>query len=295
MARVTVIGLGAMGSVLARVLAESGHEVTAWNRSPLTGSRAPMLSRAAVKLASSPAEAIAASPLTVMCVLDIPAAEAVLDAPGAGDALRGRTLVQLSNGNEAEERRQLARVEALGGRLLVGGIIGYPRHIGLPDTVILYAGSASAFAEHGDTLAALAGGQRFLGEDLAPRNATYVAGFCFYFAALTGFLESAALADAGGVTPSQFAAAMPGVTALVLDHMADAARRIEAGDFAGDQATVDVHLVGALRRQRGFADVGLQGLASGAYLAYCEQAHDAGEGGEDIAALYKRIKDGRRP
>ena len=248
-----------------------------------------MLCRASVRLASSPAEAIATSPLSVMCVLDIPAAEAVLDTPGTCDALAGRTLVQLSNGSEAEERRQVARVEAVGGRMLVGGIIGYPRHIGLRDTVILYAGSAAAFAEHGDTLAALAGGQRFLGEDLASRNATYVAGFSFYFAALSGFLESAALAHSSGVTLPDFAAAMPAMTAVLLDHMTDAARRIEAGDYSGDQVTIDVHLVGAQRRQRGFLEKGLQTLMSGGFLDYCRQAHDAGEGGQDIAAVYKRI------
>ena len=38
---------------------------------------------------------------------------------------------------------------------------------------------------------------------------------------------------------------MPGMSALLLDHIDDAARRIGADDFAGDQASVDVHLVGS--------------------------------------------------
>jgi 3-hydroxyisobutyrate dehydrogenase-like beta-hydroxyacid dehydrogenase len=289
MAQVTVIGLGAMGSTLARVLLERGHDVTTWNRSALPAARAAMLWRAGAKQVSSPAEAIAAGPLTIMCVLDYAAADSILDTPGACQALAGRTLVQLSNGGEDEVRRQLARVRTAGGRMLSGGIVGYPRHIGLTDTVILYAGSAAAFAEHRNTLAALAGGQRFLGEDPAVQNATYVASFAFYYAALTGFLEGAALAGSRGVTPADFAATMPAMTALLLDHAADAARRIEAGDYAGDQATVDVHMVGSQRRQRTFLERGQQSLMTDGFLTYCHQAHDAGEGGQDIAAIYKRI------
>ena len=289
MAQVSVLGLGAMGSTLAKVLAERRHQVTAWNRSPLPAARAEMLGRAGASYAATPAAAIVASPLAIMCVLDYAAADAILDGPGVSEALAGRTLVQLTNGSDDEVRRQLERVQGFGARMLCGGIVGYPRHIGRTDTAILYAGSAAAFTEHKDTLAALAGKQRFLGEDPALQNATYAAGFGFYFAALMGFLENAALAASRGVAPADFAATMPAMTALLLDHTADAARRIAAGDYEGDQATVDVHLVGAQWRRRAFVESGLQSLMGDAYATYCQQAHEAGEGGQDIAAIYKRI------
>jgi 3-hydroxyisobutyrate dehydrogenase-like beta-hydroxyacid dehydrogenase len=288
--RVTVIGLGAMGSALARVLLERGHEVTVWNRS--STERVARLVAAGAARVATPAEAIAASPLTVMCVLDYPAAEEILGAPGATESLAGRTLAQLTNGNEEQVRTQIAWVTAAAGRMIAGGILGYPRHIGRPETVILYAGSEAAFEEHKGTLAGLAGGQRYLGEDPALQNATYVSAFGFYFAALAGFLEAAALAARRGVPPAGFAAAMPGMTALLLDHIGDAARRIEADDFAGDQATVDVHLVGSLRRQATFAELGVQSLMTDAFVDYCRQASAAGDGGEDIAALFKRAAAG---
>ena len=75
-----------------------------------------------------------------------------------------------------------------------------------------------------------------------------------------GFLENAALAASRGVAPADFAATMPAMTALLLDHMVDATRRIAAGDYEGDQATVDVHLVGARWRARAFVENGLQSL-----------------------------------
>jgi len=76
---------------------------------------------------------------------------------------------------------------------------------------------------------------------------------------------------------------------LLLDHIADAARRIETGDYAGDQATVDIHLVGARRRRATFAQRGLQSLVTGAFVDYLQQAHDAGDGGEDVATLFKSV------
>jgi 3-hydroxyisobutyrate dehydrogenase-like beta-hydroxyacid dehydrogenase len=211
------------------------------------------------------------------------------------DALAGRTFVQLSNGNEEQVRAQQGRLTTAGARALAGGILGYPRHIGRPETVIMYAGDAGAYEEHADTLAALAGAQRYCGADPGPPNAVYVAAFGFYFAALAGFLEAAALAESRGVLPGEFAAAMPGMAALLLDHIGDAARRVEHDDFAGDQATVDVHLVGSSRRQRTLEDAGLGSLMTGAFVEYCRQATEAGEGGEDIAALFKRMTARRGP
>jgi 3-hydroxyisobutyrate dehydrogenase-like beta-hydroxyacid dehydrogenase len=288
MAQVSVLGLGAMGSRLARVLLERGHDVTVWNRSD--SGRAAALAAAGATRAAAPAEATLAAPLILMCVTDYPAADEVLAAPGVLDALAGRTLAQLTNGNEDQVRAQLARVRAAGGRMLAGGILGYPRHIGRPETVITYAGDAGAFQEHAATLADLAGAQGYYGEDPGPPNAVYVAAFGFYFAALAGFLEAAALAESRGVPAGEFAAAMPGMTALLLDHIGDAARRIEVGDFAGDQATVDVHLVGSARRQRTLEDAGLGSLMTGAFVEYCRRAAEAREGGEDIAALFKRMR-----
>jgi 3-hydroxyisobutyrate dehydrogenase len=80
------------------------------------------------------------------------------------------------------------------------------------------------------------------------------------------------------------------MAALLLDHIDDAARRIAEGDYAGDQATVDVHLVGSERRRRTMTDAGVESLATGAFVEYCRRAQAAGEGGEDIAALFKRIR-----
>jgi 3-hydroxyisobutyrate dehydrogenase-like beta-hydroxyacid dehydrogenase len=286
-ARVSVLGLGAMGSTLAGVLLQHGFDVTVWNRSD--SERAAAVVAAGAERAATPAEATAAAPLVLMCVTDYPAADEVLAARGVLEALAGRIFVQYTNGTVYQVREQMKLVAGAGGRMLSGAIAGYPRHIGRQETLIMYAGDGGSYDEHKETLACLAGGQRYLGEDPGPMNAVYVSSFAFYYAALGGFLEAAALARARGVPPREFAAAMPGMAALLLDHVADAARRIDEDDFSGDQATVDVHLTGSSRRLATFSEQGLQALLTGAFVEYCRQAVAAGEGGQDIATLFKRI------
>ncbi|MEV4896471.1 NAD(P)-binding domain-containing protein, partial [Nonomuraea sp. NPDC055795] len=62
---VTVLGLGLMGEALARAFLRAGHPTTVWNRSP---GKADRLVAEGARLAGSAAEAVAASPLVVVCL-----------------------------------------------------------------------------------------------------------------------------------------------------------------------------------------------------------------------------------
>ena len=76
MSDVTVIGLGNMGSALARALLEDGYAVTVWNRSQEKA--APLVDKGAV-LAPSPSAAITDSPMIMVCVTNYTAANHILD------------------------------------------------------------------------------------------------------------------------------------------------------------------------------------------------------------------------
>ncbi|MFB7087305.1 NAD(P)-binding domain-containing protein [Streptomyces sp. NPDC056296] len=96
-APVTVIGLGPMGLALAETLLEHGHPTTDWNRTP---EKADSLVTKGVHRAGTVAEAVSASPVTIMCLKDYETMYAVLDS--AGDALKGRALVNLNSGTPNE-------------------------------------------------------------------------------------------------------------------------------------------------------------------------------------------------
>jgi 3-hydroxyisobutyrate dehydrogenase-like beta-hydroxyacid dehydrogenase len=64
---VTVVGLGLMGQALAEAFLCDGHPTTVWNR---TAAKADRLVAQGAKLADSVGDAVAASPLVVVCVSD---------------------------------------------------------------------------------------------------------------------------------------------------------------------------------------------------------------------------------
>lgn len=90
---VSVIGLGMMGTALAAAFLKAGHPVTVWNRSPAKSG--PLVAQGATP-ADTAAEAVAASPLVVVCLTTYDTVRTVLE-PLSGQ-LTGRTVANLTNG-----------------------------------------------------------------------------------------------------------------------------------------------------------------------------------------------------
>jgi 3-hydroxyisobutyrate dehydrogenase-like beta-hydroxyacid dehydrogenase len=283
---ITVIGLGNMGSCLARTFLDGGLSVTVWNR---TADKAEPLVDRGAQAAATAAEAISASPLTVMNVLNYEGANEILGLDGVDAALAGRTFANLSTGSVAESLDQGKWVTAQGAVYLDGGILAYPRDIGGDDTVIIYSGPEDAFDAHRETLAVVAGGQRLVGEDAAA-TVVYLALWSYYFAALGGFYESAAFVDAAGVSIEAFHAIVPNMTERMLGGIEDGARRIAADDFSGDQASVDIHVDGVSIVAAEIRKVGVSADITEAFVQYCREAKAAGDGQNDIASIFKAIK-----
>ena len=98
---VSMLGLGYMGSALARAFLAKQHAVTVWNR---TASKAEPLAETGAQVAASVAEAIAASDVTVVCVSDYHGSDALLRTTEMAGRLKGKTLVQLTTGTPEEAR-----------------------------------------------------------------------------------------------------------------------------------------------------------------------------------------------
>ena len=95
MARVAVIGLGAMGSRIARRILDAGHELTVWNRD---AAKADPLVAAGASAAQTPAEAARQAEAVVTMVADPEALAAVTEGPDgvAAGLSPGSVLVQMS-------------------------------------------------------------------------------------------------------------------------------------------------------------------------------------------------------
>jgi 3-hydroxyisobutyrate dehydrogenase-like beta-hydroxyacid dehydrogenase len=284
---VSVVGLGKMGSALAHAFLAQGKSVTVWNRS---SHRAEALAVAGATVADSPADAFGASPLVIVCVLDEIAAEEILAADGVAEALSGRVMAQLSTMSPEAVDRQAARVSQLGGRLLAGGIMAYPRTIGLPSTAVLLSGPREAYDSHADLFSILGGASKHVGEEASAAAVLSLACWTYYYPALGAFVEAAALVGSAGLPLHALTDLAPLMADELVTGVTDAAERIEDHNFSGEQSSVDVH-IDALEVI--VEELGKRKLAStmmDAFLGSLYEARRQGLGHEDVAAVSKVVR-----
>jgi len=279
-----------MGTAQAQALLGRGHKVTVWNRS---SERAAPLVAAGATLARTAAEAVAASPLVIMCVLDYAAADGILAQPGVAATLAGKTFVQLSTGVPAQVLAQQAQVRAHGGHFIAGGIMAYPRSIGRPNCVILYAGDPS-FETHRETLLALAGSSQYLGADPAAAVGAYFALSSYMIGALGLFFESAALARNYGVSIDTYYLLARLVTDEVLEGLRDGAYRVASGKFDGKLASIDLTIAGMQEVCNAFNETGMPIKMTEALVESLKIASADGAGDSDIARLIETIWSHRK-
>ena len=164
MSKITVLGLGAMGSGLAANLVEAGHTVTVWNR---TRTRSNALSASiAVTVGDSPAAAVAAADVVVSCVADDQASAAVWLDPDRG------ALAAISPGAIAVETSTLSpdwigglatAASARGVRFLEAPIIGSRPQLAAHQLVHLCGGDRAVLDEIRELLAVSASGIHHIG------------------------------------------------------------------------------------------------------------------------------------
>jgi len=150
MTDVTILGMGAMGRALTSSLVAAGKTVTTWNRTPGR-------SVAGAGTAETAADAVAASPVVVACVVDNAALHSFL----TPEMTAGRTVVNLTNGTPAQAR---AAAALFGESYVDGGIMAVPAMIGRTGSLVLYSGSRPAF-DAALPLLEVWGEARFLGAD----------------------------------------------------------------------------------------------------------------------------------
>ncbi len=244
-------------------------------------------------LAAGPAQAVEASPLVLLCLLDYAAADEVRGTPGVSEAVRGRTLVQFSTGSPGQALAQQAWVVARGGRFLAGGIMSYPASIGQPDCLILYAGDKS-FAEHRPTLAALGGSLQYLGENPTLAIGAYFTLSSFMIGALGLFYETAALARYYGVDMDSYFPLVRIVADQVLVGMRDGAHRIATRNFDGRLASIDLTVAGMQEVCNTFRHTGIPAGMTEALVAQLGLASERGDGDKDISRLFETLSGERR-
>jgi 3-hydroxyisobutyrate dehydrogenase-like beta-hydroxyacid dehydrogenase len=282
MTKVAVVGLGAMGSRIARRLLDSGHELVVWNRDP---ARTAPLTAAGAVAAESPAEAARHAEAVITMVSNPDALRDVTEGPaGVAEGLTPpTTLIQMSTvGTEATERLAAALPADAG--LLDAPVLGSVAEAGA-GTLKIYAGGKEPLVERWTPLLSTLGSVIHVGPVGAGSAAKLVAN-----AVLVGVIGvlGEALAVAQGLNlPREVAFEVLETTAL-----ADQAKRrrpsVESGEypsrFALSLARKDADLI-----LETAASSGLDLRVTEAARAWLVDAEAAGLGDEDYSAVLAQI------
>ncbi|GAA1010787.1 dehydrogenase [Acrocarpospora pleiomorpha] len=223
--KLTLLGLGAMGTALARAWLAAGHPLTVWNRTP---SRAEPLAAAGATVAETAAEAVAASDLVVVCLLD----DASVGAAMADADLTDKDLVNLTTSTPAQARVRAEWAEKRGARFLDGGIMAVPPMIGAPESggYVFYSGSRALFDAHRSALA-IPAGTSYVGEDPGFAALHDVALLSAMTGMFAGVSHAFALIRKEDIAPANFAPLLVNWLTAMAPYAYGTADHLESGDY----------------------------------------------------------------
>lgn len=282
-APISVIGLGLMGQALADAFLKAGHPTTVWNR---TASKADQLIARGAQLAPTAADALKASPLTVICLTDYQAMHELLDASDV--TLDGVTLVNLTSGDSAQAREAARLAEQRGARYLDGAIMAVPTGIGTADAVILHSGPEPVFEEHESTLGAL-GTVTYLGADHGLASLYDVAGLAMMWSVLNAWLQGTAMLRTAGVDAATYAPFARQIAAGVAEWLPGYAEQIDKGSFPAEVSALETDARAMAHLIEESEAVGVNAELPRLIKAMADRSIAAGHGGEQYPVLIEEF------
>ncbi|MEN7547598.1 NAD(P)-binding domain-containing protein [Rapidithrix thailandica] len=283
--KVTVIGLGAMGTALAKAFLNAGHTTTVWNRSP---EKARPLVAEGANLANSLEEAVEASPLIVICVLNYKVLRKIIEP--VGEALEGRTLVSLTNDTPEKAREMAVWTQENNIQYLDGSVLVPVPVIGSAESLILYSGPKGVYDTYLSTLKALGGRPTYLGEEHGIAALYDMGMMNIFFTSLSGVLHSYALVGSDGVAAKQFLPFAKEVFAVAGSFLEEFAENVDGKHYPGDLDNITMEAAGIehileASRHRGM-DVG---VLNGLKTVY-DRAIAAGYGANGMPSAIEGMK-----
>jgi 3-hydroxyisobutyrate dehydrogenase-like beta-hydroxyacid dehydrogenase len=287
MSDASIIGMGAMGSALARALLAAGHSVTVWNR---TETKCAPLVQVGAQAASSVTAAVTASPTIIVCVLDYAATDSLLHPEQ--EALRGRLLIQLSTGTPQQAGDTAAWAGAHGIEYLDGAIMCFPDQIATPEAAILVAGAESAFRKAEPLLRILGGGVTYVGDRAGAASSLDCAILSYALGALLGAIHGARICEAEGLPVDELGEMFASLSPIVAGEAKHIGAAIHANHYENPKASLDTWAAVALRLVQQAGEGRIDGNFPGFASRMLQRGVAAGYGAEEIAAMIKVLRTG---
>ena len=282
MSDVTVIGLGNMGSALARALLENGHVITVWNRSPKKA--APLVEKGAV-LASNAVSAVSASPLIIVCVTNYAASNRILSETATD--LSGKLLVQFTTGTPQDARTNEAWAHEHGAEYLDCAIAGGPESIGTPDAHILVSGSETAFRKAEPTLRLLASNLDYKGEPIGLASAWDMAMIMRYYGMFLSLFHTVQICQAEGIPLEQFITLLGNQGRNYEKWLCE---NIQSGNYQETSAPLELWAGAIQNIARHAQECGIHAEFSILAASLFQKAVAAGYGREEVSAAFKVLQ-----
>jgi len=200
--KITFLGLGKMGTPMARLLLQGGEDLTVWNR---TASRAKELVADGAKVAGTPAEAVAGADILFTMLMDDAAVEEVLFHEGVVEALpTGAIHVSMSTLSVAFSKRLTEEHARRGQHFVAAPVFGRP-HIAEAGKLWIAVGGAPEPVERvRPLLEKCSRGITVVGEHPWSAHGLKLGGNFLITAMIASLSEAFVYAEAMGVEPGTF-------------------------------------------------------------------------------------------
>ena len=193
------IGLGSMGTAIARNLAKAGHEVRAWNRSPVDPGTIE-----GITLIDNPAEAFRAEAVFTMLSDDAVIRDVVL-APGLLQGARAGLIHIVTSTISVAFAEELAALHEEAGLGYVSApVLGRPDVAARGELNVLVGGGADIVAAIEPVLEVISRKIWKLGENPVQANAAKLAANMMIAMAIEAMAEGAALTESVGLDRARF-------------------------------------------------------------------------------------------
>lgn len=281
---VAVLGLGAMGGVLARALLDAGHAVTVWNRSPERV--APLVAYGATA-APTVRDAVTAAPVVIVCLFDHTSVRETL-APVAED-LKGRALINLTTTTPGEARELAGWAGEQGIDHLDGAIMATPPMIGASEASILYSGSRAVFDRYRFLLDAWAT-STYDGEDAGRASLFDLAMLSGMYTMFAGFLHGVAMVGSEGVSADEFARRATPFLAAMTGSFASSAEVISGGDYSDPVQSLAWTATALEVIDRASGEQGVDPAPVTMVRELVRRQIDAGHGDDDFDRIHESLR-----
>lgn len=279
MSEISVIGLGSMGSALAKTLLSAGHGITVWNRSQ---EKAELFVADGAEIGATIADAVEKSPVILVCIDNYTTTRKIFASDAILSVLADRIVVQMSSGTPPEAVADERWFVEKGAGYLDAAILGSPKVIGTKAGQILIAGNEKLWKECKTVLECLAGNLQYTGSKIDSAKILDLAWISQPLGYFMGVFQGLLLCEAGGVGLDVFSAT------VACDARASMiANTIHTNTYTDPVNTVKVWKEALHHIQTHAKELGTNSEVLDFIADKFQRAQSAGYEEEDLAALIK--------